>query len=56
VFHRAPELIGFFEKTDEIESEHEFVFSISSKELLCKNCIRHNMYFIGPSNGNSRHF
>jgi hypothetical protein len=56
VFHRAPEFIGFFEKTEEIENGHEFVFSISSKELFYKYCIRHYMYFIGPSNGSSSLF
>ena len=56
VFHRAPEFIGFFEKTEEMGNGHVFVFSISSKELFYKYCIRHNMYLIGPSNGNSRLF
>jgi hypothetical protein len=33
-----------FEKTEEMENGHEFVFPISSKELLCKYCIR-DTYF-----------
>jgi len=47
VFHRAPEFIGVFEKL------RKWKMAISSK-LLCKYCIRHNMYFFGPSDGNSR--
>jgi hypothetical protein len=43
-FIEPPDFSGLFEKTEEMEDGHEFVFPISSKELLCKYCIR-DMYF-----------